>query len=274
MHRDQLIIFTDLDGTLLDHNTYSYFAAASALQNIASNKIPLIINSSKTFAEIVDIQADLSIHQPFICENGAAVYVPVRNQSYTEKKSWSCQAFVSSRTEVITVVKMLRAQFGFQFTGFSDCDDKGIGELTGLSSHRSKLAGQREFSEPLFWRDSEENKIQFIALLHEKNLIAQQGGRFLSVMQQANKADAMQWLCQYLRPDLKPIVIALGDSPNDEEMLNAADIAVVVKSERSGQLNIVGPKKVIRTDLSGPAGWQKAIDKIFADLSALQQLDH
>lgn len=268
MNRNQLIIFTDLDGTLLDHNTYSYLPAVNALQKIARYNIPLIINSSKTFAEIVDIQTDLSIHQPFICENGAAVYLPIKSKSDLEKESWSCQAFVNSRVEVLKVIKMLRAQFGYQFTGFSDCDDKGIGKLTGLSSHRSKLAGQREFSEPLFWQDSENNKVQFITLLREKGLIAQQGGRFMSVMQQANKADAMQWLCQHLMPDTKPFVIALGDSPNDEAMLNAADIAVVIKSERSRQLNIVGPEKVIRTDLAGPAGWQKAMDKILADISA------
>ena len=53
----------------------------------------------------------------------------------------------------------------------------------------------------------------------------------------------------------------------DEAMLNNADIAVVVKSARSGSLVVNRPGRVIRTGKPGPAGWQQAMDELLGDSS-------
>ncbi len=71
-----LVIFTDLDGTLLDHETYSYTPATEALDLLVRKGIPLILCSSKTRAEIELIQLDLRLRHPFISENGGAVFIP------------------------------------------------------------------------------------------------------------------------------------------------------------------------------------------------------
>ena len=70
------IIFTDLDGSLLDHRTYSYSAASPMLATLKKNKIPLIPVSSKTFDEIIILRRRLNNNDPFIVENGAAIYIP------------------------------------------------------------------------------------------------------------------------------------------------------------------------------------------------------
>ena len=71
------VIITDLDGTLLDHDTYSYEAAAHALAEITLRGIPLILNSSKTRSEIEELRERLLNDHPFVVENGAAVYSPI-----------------------------------------------------------------------------------------------------------------------------------------------------------------------------------------------------
>jgi predicted mannosyl-3-phosphoglycerate phosphatase (HAD superfamily) len=48
----KVVIFTDLDGALLDRETYSFEPALPALRFIKEKKIPLIFVSSKTRAEI------------------------------------------------------------------------------------------------------------------------------------------------------------------------------------------------------------------------------
>ena len=68
------IIFTDLDGTLLDHRTYTYEPALKALSVIKSHQIPLILTSSKTKAEIEKLQSSLTLKDPFIFENGSGVF--------------------------------------------------------------------------------------------------------------------------------------------------------------------------------------------------------
>ena len=259
------IIFSDLDGTLLDHDSYQFDAASNALAAIKRLSIPLILNSSKTFAEIITIQQKLDICQPLICENGAAVYLPDTN---THPANWQCHAFSKKREIVLQHLQQLRQQYGYRFIGFSDCDGQGISDLTGLPLAQAQQAASREFSEPVLWQDSEEALTAFIQKLHEYQLTAQQGGRFLSIMGQANKAAAMQWLCNYYSGEKPVSIVALGDSPNDAAMLNAADIAVVIKSARSHLIQLEKPNKVIRTQQPGPIGWQAAMDEILPTLSS------
>ena len=73
----RLIVFTDLDGTLLDHGDYSYSAALPALQALRAQGIPLILASSKTGAEIAPLHHALGLGEwPIIVENGAQRVIP------------------------------------------------------------------------------------------------------------------------------------------------------------------------------------------------------
>lgn len=267
----QILIFTDLDGTLLDHDSYSFAPAQQALATIAERGIPLVINSSKTAAEIVAVQQALNICQPFICENGAAVFMPLSDGASADQQQWQRQAFAASRAQVLAVLQGLRAEYGYHFCGFADGDAAAIGEMTGLPLADATLAGQRDYSEPLQWRDSDAALVSFLKQLASHNLTAQQGGRFLTVMSQAvDKARAMKWLTQHIGGQANIRTIVLGDSPNDERMLNAADIAVVIKSARSEALLVSGPQRIIRTELPGPAGWQWAMGLLLGATNAAQ----
>ena len=50
------IIFTDLDGTFLNHHNYSFEEAQEALETISQKKIPLIFTTSKTKIEVELLQ--------------------------------------------------------------------------------------------------------------------------------------------------------------------------------------------------------------------------
>lgn len=256
------IIFTDLDGTLLDHDTYQFDAAAKALVFIREHAIPLIINSSKTFAEIEPLQQKLGICQPFICENGAAVYFPTTLNGQTD---WHCHAFAEPRKRVLEILSDLRGK-GFAFRGFSDCSSEEIMTMTGLTETEAGLAEQRGFSEPLQWLDSEVEKQKFLAELKAQGLQAIQGGRFLTVCgdQDFDKGLAMEWFCTQHKADQQSslLKIALGDSPNDFPMLRTADVAVLIKAKTNIELDIEHEGLLIKTCNQGPAGWQEAIDSL------------
>ena len=71
-----VVIFTDLDGTLLDHETYGWKEAKPALNLCKALKVPLILVSSKTRAEMNLLRHELELTSPFISENGGGIFFP------------------------------------------------------------------------------------------------------------------------------------------------------------------------------------------------------
>ena len=70
------VVFTDLDGTLLDSEDYSFRAALPALKHLKRNNVPWIMVTSKTRAEVEHWRTVLGNDHPFIVENGGAAFVP------------------------------------------------------------------------------------------------------------------------------------------------------------------------------------------------------
>ncbi len=255
-----LLVFTDLDGTLMEHESYSVEPAREALEALAKAGVSPIVNSSKTGSEIRAIQAKLELDAPYICENGAAL----SNYGKPSDKK-ADRIFGVERQSWFPAIQALRDQMEFKFEGFSDWSADELSARTGLSVLDAKLAKQRQYSEPIVWRDTSKAFSQFAAALKALNLNLIEGGRFFSIQGSHDKATGMKWL-QGLDTSSTKLTVALGDSPNDIAMLEAADIAVVIKSPKSDQINLKNPKRVIRTNRPGPAGWQDAILKILREI--------
>ena len=70
-----LVIFSDLDGTLLDHATYEAGPALPVLARLRAMGVPLVLATSKTGAEVVEVRARLGLAGlPAIVENGAGLW--------------------------------------------------------------------------------------------------------------------------------------------------------------------------------------------------------
>ena len=246
-----LLIFSDLDATLLDHNTYSFQEALPALQLIRKRKIPLILSSSKTYDEMIVIRKELSNHDPFIYENGSGIYFEDNKVSLG-----------TSHSEISNLLQDLKKRFSF--TSFNDLGPEGIQKETGLDIYASERAYRREFTEPLIWKDSTQNLIIFKQLLQQNNLTAAQGGRFLTISSPKNKGDALLWVKKRYESiaKVKITTIGLGDSENDINMLDCADNAIIVRHPKKLPPNINGHASLIITDAIGPKGWNEAIINI------------
>jgi mannosyl-3-phosphoglycerate phosphatase len=253
-----ILVFTDLDGSLMEHESYSIEPARPALETLRSRDIPVIINSSKTAGEIEAVQQLLGFKSAFVCENGAAMHMPDTDQP---------QEFGEKRDDWLEAVHSLRGQEKYLFSGFSDWSPREISELTGLNSDQAALSKIRQYSEPILWRDSVGARQRFEKQLKDLGLRLLEGGRFLSIQGPYDKSNAMNWMIdqQSKTAGKGPVLtVALGDSPNDEAMLNRANIAVIIKSAKSARITISGPTKLIRTKRPGPAGWQDAITEFLS----------
>ncbi|MGB3623563.1 MAG: HAD-IIB family hydrolase [Ketobacter sp.] len=266
MTNKPIVVFSDLDGTLLDHDTYSFEAALPAVKRLNQLGIPLILNSSKTRPEMEAIQQQLNNVAPFIVENGAALVVPVGCLGNKEEK---VVYFAAPVSDVLMQLESLREE-GFAFRGFQDMTVAELAGLTGLTEQQAALSRQRTATEPLLWLGSDEALVEFEQRLQQGGLQLVKGGRFYHAMGQYDKADAMHYLLkQYqIRYSEKEVLsIALGDSPNDLNMLEAADYAVVIRGVNSRQLKFTVGKMVIFSQGMGPVGWNGAMQPLLDQLT-------
>lgn len=257
--QDPLMIVTDLDGSLLDHNTYDWQPAAAWLARLRQHHIPLVICSSKTAAEIIPLQSALGISgTPFIAENGAVV-----RDNAARSRSPFLPDNALSYTDLCQQLAELRQLYGFKFIGFADVSEKEVAEWTGLTLHDASLARMREASESLIWRDSREQFVLFHQRLEAQGLTLVQGGRFWHVMRQGSgKGAALRWL---LHPSFTsgppPLTLGLGDGPNDAPMLDAVDYAVVIRgySKNPVILHRQDKQNIYHTGHYGPEGWSEGL---------------
>lgn len=260
------IVFTDLDGSLLDHADYSHAAAAPALKRIREQGIPLVPASSKTAAEIIAFNKQINNNHPFIFENGGGIGVP---RGYfprftAERREGDYRLHTNGRpyAEIVNCLRSLRDRHGWRFTGFADWGIEQVMARTGLTRAAARAARQRMLSEPVLWQDDGATLLDFTRQLQEQNLRVERGGRFLSVQGVVDKGRAMKQLLQhYTERCGRPIVtIACGDSPNDRSMLLQADFAVIIPDHLGTHLQIAHDGRVHYASKPGPAGWREGIE--------------
>lgn len=251
---EQWLVFTDLDGTLLDHDTYSFSAAQPALTRLRDAGVPVVLNSSKTVTELRSLASDLELASPIIAENGSIIAYPDQRRI----------VLGAAYGDICSTLDELRKNQGYRFHGFHDWSAREIAWETGLSLNDAEAAGAREGTEPLRWEDSDVALQDFTWQVSEAGLVLTRGGRFLHVMGQTSKAEAMRYLMDERGAIINsaPFVIALGDGPNDAEMLAVADIAVIIANPSGTPLKLPESpdQTLIRSDLPGPEGWNEIMN--------------
>lgn len=262
--KKKYLVFTDLDGTLLNHSDYSFAPAKEALSLLKSRSIPLVIATSKTFSEVVDLQKELEIRQPFIVENGAGIFVPsecVLAKEQPFKEEWIKISKAHSYIELRLFFVSMKRRYSIK--GFGDMSVEEVMEHTGLSHDESINAMKRDFTEPFLMDD--ENELEALKKeANEEGFDIVKGGRFfhlVSLLQ--DKANAMFTLAHMYEEyhNEKCVKIALGDSANDFTMIKRADIGVLVPLH-DGSFSAIGNADIQRAKYPGPKGWNSSIMEI------------
>jgi len=270
----QPIIFTDLDGTLLDHETYSFSGALPAIGLVQEKGIPLVFCSSKTRAEIEYWRERLENLHPFICENGGGIFIPISYFAEDDMRAvWPRIKMVDGYHVLVlgtpyallrTVLEELRGD-GFDVKGFGDMTETEVAETTGLSREEAELAKRREFDEP-FIVHGDQGKIEaLLDSIREKGLRCSQG-RFYHLMGKNDKGKAVEMLKGLYERKLGYITtIALGDSPVDFPMLEKVDYPILVRNYRGEHDQRISLPNLIRAEGIGPDGWNRALLSLIRD---------
>lgn len=263
--KSRYIIFTDLDGTLLDYHTYSYQAALPVLNFIKQREIPLILVSSKTRRELIHYQNELELTGlPFVVENGSAIYTLadyfISLGGSDVSGDYNRYKLGKTYNEIEQILIKISGEYNYTIRGFHNSTKEEIGKITSLSDNELQMAMNREFSIPLFYDPAAENILK--EEINKYNLHILYGGRFMHLLGKVDKGKAVEMIMQGYRKRLDQnelYSIALGDSLNDFAMLKAVNYPILVKKHDGSYERRQTIENIAYSPGIGPTGWNLSL---------------
>jgi mannosyl-3-phosphoglycerate phosphatase len=268
----KLVIFTDLDGCLLDRETYSFGPAQAALRLIKEKKIPLVLVSSKTRVEMEGYRRRLKNDHPFVSENGGAIFIPKGYFSFqfSHEREWKKYFVLELGTfypQIIRALEFIKKETGIRIRGFHDLSEEDLVLLSGLTREEAAWAKKREYDEP-FLIEGEEQEIEIVQKkIRERGLNYVWGGRFHHILGNNDKGKAVQILKDLYKEEFSSIqTVGIGDSLNDLPMLSAVDHPFFLKGGKDLSPKISPVKNLVLLEGTGPQTWNKAILSVLRGL--------
>ncbi|MCS6954449.1 MAG: HAD-IIB family hydrolase [Bryobacterales bacterium] len=263
------LIFTDLDGTLLDHETYSWEPARPALERLAARRIPLILCTSKTRAEVEVYRAALGIRDPFIVENGAAVFIPRGYFPFSAPQAvardgYEVIEFGAPYADLVVVLERAANHSGVRVRGFHEMSAEEVSERSGLRLEEARRAKQRAYDEPFVILDAG-GAPRLLAEIERLGRRWTRGSRFYHLTGDNDKAGAVRCLRDLFERASGPVTtVGLGDGLNDAQFLAAVDVAILIPSPHVEALRARVPHGRL-APAPGPEGWNAALLQMIPD---------
>jgi len=281
-----LLIFTDVDGTLIDFDTYEPGPVRGVLERCRHLGVPVMPVTSKSAVEIIGLRARLDLTDPFAVENGAAIWVPGSSSvaaaaaELGEERGFTVDApegFLrvipgADRADLVAALERIGAGAGFDLHGLQGMDVEEVAERTGLSPVAAASAADREFSEPfLVFRDGRpldaDERVELLPEMRERarreGLTCMLGGRFFHLLGKHTKGTAVRLLIDAWKrsgPGTQmPVSMALGDAHNDTAMFAEVDHPVLVARPDGTHARGIEMPGLELVGGIGPVGWSAAV---------------
>lgn len=251
------VVFTDLDGTLLDGTTFDLEPARPTLDRLRAANVPVVPVTSKTFAEVEPLAREVGLRHALIVESGGGI-------ARRDGDRWQLESLGPSSNVLRDAMDELQRRTGARIARYSAMPADEAERHSGLSGDSLARSQRRDFSEPFILESGTSEGV--IGAAAAMGLRVRRGGRFLHLGGTAGKGEAATRVREELGRDLT--MVALGDAPMDAEFLVLADIPIVIPRSQGTP----DPELVLRVPHArvapapGPAGWAKAIDAVWLEL--------
>ena len=258
------LIFTDLDGSLLDRDTFKFDKISKYIKDLISKGIFIIPNSSKTKKEIDSFNIELDEDLPFVVENGAAIYnLNLIHSSFPEKISLSRE--INEILEIFN--KKVSSNQKSKCKFIKDLTSERQSQIFGLPKEKIKLAIKREYTIPLLFGGSKVEKTNLFKSVSDAGLSLLEGGRVINLCDKISKSQAMKNVVKIFKKISKErlVTIGVGDNLNDLDMLKNSDIPCLVFNDKF-TMEKININNCIVSKKPAPEGWEEvvklALDKI------------
>ncbi len=267
--RSRLIVFSDLDQTLLDGRDYSHAKAVPGLALLEEQDIPLVLCTSKTRPEVEFHRSRLNNRHPFVVENGGAVYIPTDYFGFDfdyDRRTADCfvlELGIPYRV-LVRALAELKRKTGLPLRGFSDMTVGEVASRCRLSLPQAAWAKRRKYDEPFLIPKPE----TAAAVEDAAGIPLTRGGRFhhLAASDKGRAVTKLMALFRRARPGA--VSVGIGDALNDLPMLEAVDIPILVRGADGGYDERVACPGLRYAGGVGPAGWNAAITDLVEDAAA------
>jgi mannosyl-3-phosphoglycerate phosphatase len=256
------VIFSDLDGTLLHVQRYSPEAAQPALVALKRRSIPLVLCTSKTRAEVEFWRKRLEIRDPFIVENGGALYIPdgyfpFAPEGAVRREGYQVIELGAPYAELVEALEAAARESGCRVVSFHGMTVEEISARTLLPPEQAQLAKQREYDEPFEIVGTGTHNL--LTAIERRGKRWTRGNRFYHITGETDKATAVKRLSTLYERAFPGVVTAgIGDSHNDAAFLDSVQVPVIVKSRFAPALKLAVPRSRV-TRAPGPHGWNEAV---------------
>ena len=252
----KILIFTDLDGSLLDRDTFKFDEIKDYLNQLLSKGIIIIPNTSKTEKEILKFSTELGSSLPYISENGSAINgLDLLNSNLPK------ELILGREKENLIKIfeKSVPADLQNKCKWLSEMDKKKQSLIFGLEDENLKIALERKYSIPFIFEGTKSEKKKLSTIVKKKGLALQEGGRVINLTDKVNKAKALQIFVRFFKKNNKNVkTIAVGDNFNDLDMLKMCDFPCLVFNDKF-TLDEIPINNLITTNKPSPEGWADVI---------------
>ena len=252
----KVLIFTDLDGTLLDRDTFKFDEIKQYLKKLLSKGIFIIPNTSKTEKEILKFNHELGSSLPYIAENGAVISgLDLLNSTLPNELILSRE-----KGDLLNIFKnSVPLNLQHKCRWLSEMNKKKQSLIFGLENEKLKLALDRKYTIPFLFEGNKNEKKELYKIVKKKGLALQEGGRVINLTDKINKAKALKVFVRFFKKNNKNVkTIAVGDNYNDLDMLKISDFPCLVFNDKF-TLDQIPINDLITTNKPSPEGWADVI---------------
>ena len=252
----KILIFTDLDGSLLDRDTFKFDEIKDYIRQLISKGIFIIPNTSKTEKEILEFNSDLGSSLPFISENGSSI-----NGLNLLNKDLPQELILSREKEILLEIfkKTVSSNLQNKCKWLSEMNTRDQSLILGLEHKKLKMALDRKYTLPFIFNGNKNQKKELSKIIKNKGLFLQEGGRVIHLTDRVNKAKALKVFVRFFKKNNKNVkTIAVGDNYNDLDMLKTSDFPCLVFNDKF-TLDEIPINNLITTNKPSPEGWADVI---------------
>jgi mannosyl-3-phosphoglycerate phosphatase len=263
------VIFTAIEGALVDSGSLSWTAAADALSEIARRHVPLVLASSGTRAQLEPLRRKIEHSHPFITESGGGVFLPdgyfsLALEGAARAGRYFCAPFGRPYSAVTEALGEIAALARATVVGYSQMSARELAQNTGESPRAAELARQREFSERFFFAgDADKAASRFATVAQERRWEAIPGDPFWELRSGNDVGRAVRYLMRLYRTSTRSRLSSVGIGSTDEDLplLLSVDHPIILPGVHKGPTGALTSRlsNASAGEASGPHGWNEAV---------------